>query len=225
MEDQKRSFAGNMIELLYREFPGDFNYLAEETEAGEIDTFMEERLFTPSQKVSRSSLWGAESKRVSGIGCRLGWVPDRFPLIFFSESAGREIADSMAAKQNRAAGGEEEMEKAVALLKLAGMEYLRERQPYQLSDGEMKIVWFLCQLAKQPDFLIIGNLPSGLSPDRVTHLLNLLKDPERIFSAAGFDSPKFILGCGSEGAVWYEELLAQKRWKKIQNRLLINEKS
>jgi len=204
-----------MIHYLKSHFPRGYHYLIRQSEPGEIDGSLKSRIFDPAQKAERHNIWG-QVQNVSEIGRRLGWVPDHFPLIFFSDTVVQEIANSMASRDNRVNGNEEEKDSAGFLLDRLGLSHLADRQPYFLSEGETKAVWFLCQWVKGPEYLIIGHLPSVLSERSQESILSFLEDSESLARTRGFLPSTLILGYLKSDRPWYGRLLSDEKWQLVE---------
>jgi len=71
---------------------------------------------------------------------------------------------------------QEEVNKRVAeVLKITGIEHLRNKPPYRLSAGEKKIVSIAGVIAMQPDILVMDEPSANLDPRARRHLIELLK--------------------------------------------------
>ena len=204
-----------MIDYLKNHFPGGVHYLIRQSGPGAIDGSFKRQIFDPAQKAARHKIWG-QGQNVTEIGRLLGWVPDHFPLIFFSDTVIQEIANSMASRENRVNGNKEEKDRAGFLLDRLGLSHLAERQPYLLSEGETKAVWFLCQWVKGPEYLIIGHLPSVLSERSQESILAFLEDSESLVVTMGFQPPTFILGYLKTDRQWYGRLLSDDKWQLVE---------
>ena len=196
-----------MIDSLYRNFPRGRHYLVHQQEPGEIDTIISRGLFTQLQRGRKRNLWGELAGQLPEWGRKIGWVPDNFPLVFFSETVTGEIAGTMAASNNRIGTPRDELRRAAVLLRQMELTDLSRRNPFQLSQGETKLVWFLCQWAKSPEYLVIGHLPTSLSARRVAHLVGFLKKAST--AAAGDAMPTLVLGYTAGDQRWYQDLLTE----------------
>ena len=207
-----------MFAYLSKHFPRSHHYLVEERRQDDIDNFFIEKLFDPFGKGSKHTIWGEQAREFSIIGSRLGWVPDHVPVVFFRETVEHEIADALASKQNRLVGEENEIEQARFLLEQIGISDLSGQNPYFLSQGETKLVWFLSQWAKLPDYLVISYLPAGLSQQRINRLLAFLLNSEKMADFLKVSSPTFVLGYLDHDKRWYENLISEpnskSRWIK-----------
>jgi energy-coupling factor transporter ATP-binding protein EcfA2 len=202
-----------MIEWLEQNFPVGKNYLVCQHHKEQINSFLMERLVAPFQTGRKHNLWGEVAKKLPQIGQQLGWVPNKLPAMFLTESVEDEIADAMAAADNCLLPTEEHIEKARQLLKQFDLFKLCSRNPSFLSDGETKIIWFLTQWVKRPIYLIIGYLPSGLSKQRIKDVITFL-DEEKTNSDA---APVIILGYQPDQTDWCVNLLSNEQWQIIPN--------
>jgi len=64
---------------------------------------------------------------------------------------------------------------ALQALETVGMQHLRKRPPYKLSQGEKRAVAIATVLAMSPDILVMDEPTSSLDPMSRTHLIELLK--------------------------------------------------
>ena len=122
-----------------------------------------------------------------------------------------EIAEAFAAKQKLVQSNSLHLESGHKLLAQFDLLYLAQRNPYTLSEGETKLIWFLMQWAKQPLYLVIGYLPLSLSKKRTKDVVDFLKQ------ALEYGNNKFtvILGYLPAQAGWLRELLTSQRWTNI----------
>lgn len=65
--------------------------------------------------------------------------------------------------------------KAIEALKTVGVEHLKKRPPYKLSQGEKRAVSIATVLAMSPDILVMDEPTSSLDPKSRTRLISLLK--------------------------------------------------
>lgn len=204
-----------MLNYFSKNFLRGPHYLVEVRDQNEIDRFLIEHLFNPSQVGHRRDPSVDIAQQIPLIGRKLGWVPNHFPFTFFSETVEQEIANAFVSKQNKLIGRDREIEKVRFLLEKLEIAYLAKHNPFFLSEGETKLVWFLCQWAKLPDYLIISYLPGSLSQQKIDQLLKFLLNSEQIAELSTLKSPTFILGYLSRDEQWCETLTLKKNWKKI----------
>ena len=205
MDNKGQKIAGVMIENLRSNFPRGRHYLVRQKEPGEIDAIMRQGLFAQLQRGRKRNLWGELAGQLPEWGRRIGWVPDNFPLVFFSETVIGEIAGAMAAVDNRIVPTRRELRRAAVLLRQLGLADLSRRNPFQLSQGETKLMWFLCQWAKSPEYLVIGHAPTSLSVRRVAHLVEFLREASK--AATSEIMPTLVLGYTAGDRTWYQDLL------------------
>ncbi len=177
---------------LRRQFSNDTVHYIVQTNAGELDRWVQSQIYDPMMAQPRHLVWRAQND-LPGLGRRLGWVPDEFPLIFFNGSVLEEIAGASAASEGRIAIQSDDAETASALLQALDLDHIAKASPFQLSEGETKLVWFLCQWAKRPEYLIAGHPASGLSPAKRDWFLQFLADSVGASSVTR-PSPILILG-------------------------------
>ncbi|MBN2414346.1 hypothetical protein JXO52_00815 [bacterium] len=208
-----------MIDLLRDLFPDGSGYVLEQREPDEIDRCCRLHLYEPSRSAARHRQWAPEAGDVSILGSRIGWVPESLPPVFFTETVEMEVAVYCAAAAARAGAGEQERIRAGMLLARMGLAHLAERQPYALSDGETKLIWFLCQLAKQPEYLIAGNPARGLSEASLQRLIGFLRLFIEDSPKTGIPAPVCILGCTAVDRDSWTDLLSFPGWIMRENPL------
>jgi len=216
MDDTGQNAKYGVISDLERHFPRDGHYLLKQSHPGMIDQWIKGHVYDPFQRIAKHKLWGTEVKDVPMIGRWLGWVPDHFPFMFFSDRVVQEIADCMAVRNERVSGDKEDRMMAMELLSYVGLTDLAPNHPFFLSEGETKVIWLLCQWVKCPEYFIIGHLPSGLSENRLKSCLAFLLDSQSPAHSMGFSSTTFILGYLNDDPEWYGCLMAEKNWKLVK---------
>ena len=207
-----------MIELLRRHFPPEHHYFARQRLPDAIDRFCRRMLYEPIVSGPRHSLWSPATAAVSRLGSLIGWVPESLPAVFFFESVRMELAACFAAAENRVYGGDTHIAAADRLLEAAGITRLAPSQPYSLSDGETKLVRFLGQLAKAPEYLIMSNPERGLSDGSLERLAAVIS-LETVSASAGSGFPVFILGCPAGEPGRLQSLLSPPRWRTVTDPL------
>ena len=201
-----------MIEWLQENFPHGNNYLIAQKDAEQINTCLSKQLVLPAYAGRKQGLWGETARRLSITGKKLGWVPNKLPAAFFADSVELEIADACAAKEGLLQSKKIHLDYAREILDRLNLLYLIQRNPYFLSEGETKLLWFITQWVKQPEYLVIGHLPSSLSKKRTDELLNFLLE-----SKTGTDNTvTILLGYISHQKDWFSRLLTNTKWKIIQ---------
>ena len=209
-----------MINWLYKHFPPDKNYLVRQTDNGQINSSLNRCLVELFQSGPKHNIWGKNSEFLSEIGKNIGWVPDKIPATFLSDTAEEEIADVFAQKDGFFKPESKHFMQADEILSQFKIEALAKRNPFFLSEGETKILWLVTQVAKQPKYLIIGNLPLNLSPNRtqiiLDYLMNTLLNDEL--------SPIIILGYQQQHLEWCDSILKNDAWEKKQIWPEINDK-
>ena len=190
------------------------NYLVAEQNRGEIDQFLLKELYGDEKDSSRHGIWSERARSVSEIGKRIGWVPTNIPLVFFTDNVLEEIATASAVRRNEITARSEDYDIARVLLQHVDLLPLAQRQPHFLSEGETKIVWFLCQWAKAPEYLIVGDLPAAFSENRTAILVDVLIRSDDICNSIKIKSPTFVLGYSPEHANWTVPLQKSTQWVK-----------
>ena len=89
-----------MIEWLYQNFPIGKNYLVCQGHKEQINSFIEARLIAPFHAGRKHNLWGEFAARLPQIGKQVGWIPNKMPAIFLTETVEHEIADALAAAED-----------------------------------------------------------------------------------------------------------------------------
>lgn len=207
-----------MIERLYQNFPATAHYLLCQTEAEQLNSHLMQRLVLPFQKGRKHSLWSAAARQLPDLGRRIGWVPNKLPGTFLSETVVMEIADACAAQDNCLKAHSQHVCIAEDLLQRLKLSELALRNPFSLSEGETKLIWLLTQYAKRPDYLIIGYLPTSLSAPNIRRVLHFFIDPPGALS----QPPIIILGYLKNHSNWCQPLLECSNWKSMmwENNLL-----
>lgn len=200
-----------MIEWLRENFPEGKNYLVCQRNREQINSYMMDHLVAPFQVGKKHNLWGEIAKKLPSIGQKIGWVPNKMPATFLSESVELELADALAAQENSLRPQKKHLEAAKELLNSFNMVNLAHRNPFFLSNGEAKILWFLTQWAKKPEYLIIGYLPTGLSKPRIYDLINCFIETSRTYEKY----PGIILGYQLDYIEWCKTLIYHKEWEII----------
>ncbi len=200
------------------------NYLVELNEPDELDEILMQYLGHPSAILTQhNSLWGKKAEWLSNIGRKLGWIPNHLPFTFFNETVIAEIGCSFISNQNKLECHDIELRKAKILLEKLEIANLADQNPYLLSTGESRLVWFLMQWAKQSQSLVSGHLPTSLSPIRLMNLLNFILHSDELASQLEIDPPQYVLGFCANQTDWFDCLLAaQSGWKKIKINDLID---
>jgi len=199
-----------MIEWLNQNFPVGKNYLVCQNDKEQINSLLMERLVAPFQTGRKHNLWGEAAEKLPQIGKRLGWVPNKLPAIFLTETVENEIGDALAVSNDYLQPAPEHLEVARELLNRFDLLHLAPRNPLFLSEGETKILWFLTQWVKKPIYLIIGYLPAGLSKQRISDVINFLSGEKQTCD----NSPVIILGYQPDQADWCANLFSSNKWQK-----------
>lgn len=197
-----------MIDWFYRNFPAGKNYLVCQTESEQINSFLMQRLVAPFQAGRKHNLWGKLAKGLPLIGRKIGWVPNKLPVTFLNETVELEIADADAARQNLLKPEKENVECARELLQILKLTELAPCNPFFLSEGETKMIWLLTQWAKQPEYLIIGYLPSSLSARSTRNMIQFFLEQKM----KNDSHPVIILGYLADQTDWCRELLSHEDW-------------
>jgi len=201
-----------MIEWLHKRFPQGSNYLVAQKNVEEINNCMSRQLILPACVGRKHSLWGESAQSLSAIGNKIGWVPNKLHASFFTDTVEMEIADACAAKEGLLKPDINHMEQTREILMHFNFLHFAPRNPYFLSDGETKILWFLTQWIKQPDYMIIGHLPSSLSARRTQELVNSIS---RSMTNSEINMT-IILGYVVHQKDWFSELSRNHKWKNYQ---------
>jgi len=176
----------------------------------EIDQTLMNILMAPLEQASRHGLWGVEAQRISKTGQWLGWVPSHLPFLFFADTVCKEIANGYASHGQKAEGQREDRRKSESLLHAMALDHLAQRNPYTLSQGESKLIWFLTQWAKQPEYLVISDLKGGLSVKLQDRLLQFIMEQTIKFQL----NQTVILGVTDSDKSWKEKWVNQG-WKHV----------
>ena len=211
-----------IIDYLTSHLPAGRNYLVAEGTRGEIDQFLLKELYGDEKDSSRHGIWNERERSVSEIGKRIGWVPTNIPLVFFTDNVLEEIASASAVRRNEITPHTEDYDVARILLQHVDLLSLAQRQPHFLSEGETKIIWFLCQRAKAPEYLIIGDLPAAFSENRTAKLVDVLLRSDDICNSVEIMCPTFVLGYSPERADWTKPLQKNTQWAKKEERFFYN---
>jgi len=202
-----------MMAWLTQNFPIGKNYLVAQQHKEQINTLLMEHLVAPFQAGRKHNLWGELAEQLPQIGKRLGWVPTKIPALFLTDTVENEIADAAATAENLLQPSGRHFEIANFLLNRLNLMYLAQRHPLFLSDGETKIVWLLTQWVKQPDYLVIGYLPSSLFASKVNELIKfMLEETSRMPS-----HPVIILGYQTDQIDWCQQLFSHHDWQVVLN--------
>ncbi len=207
-----------MIHTLFKKITVGSNYLIEVSEPDLLDNILIGDLHYPHiGGVQNDYLWGKKGKWLSQIGQKLGWVPNQLPVTFFAETVLEEIAHSFVNSQNKLESSEIELNNARILLEQLQIAHLAGQNPFFLSAGESRLVWFLTQWAKQPSILVSGYLPTNLSPGRLLNLLNFIIHSEEMADRVRIKPSNFILGYLASQLDWIDLITSSRiNWKKIQ---------
>jgi hypothetical protein len=207
-----------MIHTLFKKITVGSNYLIEVSEPDLLDNILIGDLHYPHiGGVQNDYLWGKKGKWLSLIGQKLGWVPNQLPVTFFAETVLEEIAHSFVNSQNKLESSEIELNNARILLEQLQIAHLAGQNPFFLSAGESRLVWFLTQWAKQPSILVSGYLPTNLSPGRLLNLLNFIIHSEEMADRVRIKPSNFILGYLASQLDWIDLITSSRiNWKKIQ---------
>jgi ABC-type molybdenum transport system ATPase subunit/photorepair protein PhrA len=200
-----------MMAWLGENFPAGKNYLVGQNHKEQINSFLIERMVVPFQSGRKHRLWGIEAERLHQIGRKLGWVPNKIPGTFLSDTVENEIADAAAAAENYMQPLHQHLDIARNLLSRLNLLHLAQSHPLFLSEGETKILWFLTQWVKKMSYLIIGYLPSSLSISKVSELVNfMLEENGRLDS-----QPVIILGYEPSQIEWCQGLFSHQDWQVV----------
>ncbi len=202
-----------MLELLRKNFTGSQHYLISQTDAEEINRFVGKSLLQPFEQRRRQGLWGAAAKKLPEMGRKIGWVPNAMVATFLNGTAELEIADSCAAADNLAQPRAKHLQIARTLMHKFNMNHLANQNPFLLSEGEAKLLWFLTQWVKRPEYLIVGYLPTNLSRRRIERLIEFLL---RKTEGTGY-CPTLVMGYLNESSQWCAPLLESHVWKKLNS--------
>lgn len=200
-----------MIEWLYQNFPIGRNYLVCQNQKEQINSFLMERLVVPFHTGRKHNLWGEVAEKLPLIGKQLGWVPNKIPAIFLTETVENEIADALAAAENYLQPNHNHFKMARTLLNRFNLLNLAQQNPLFLSEGETKILWFLTQWVKKPAYLIIGYLPSCLSGQKIKDVFYFLNTESKVSNPY----PVIILGYHPDQTDWCGELFSHEEWQVI----------
>lgn len=202
-----------MIAWLTQNFPPSKNYLVCLKHKEQLNDFLMERLVAPFQTGRKYNLWGEVAERLPQIGKKLGWVPNKIPATFLTDTVENEIAEALASAENYLQPIQQHFETARNLLSRLNLLSLAQQHPLFLSEGETKILWFLTQWVKKISHLIIGYLPSSLSTPRVNELINFMLEEIN----GNQSHPVIILGYESSQVEWCKTLFSYQDWQVVPN--------
>ena len=213
MDNSKTDIGSQLKQQLNHHFSSGL-FLVKENVPGEIEQYLTAILFDPINQTSRHGIWGAEAQTISEIGKWLGWLPSQVPLLFFADTVVQEIANSFAAVNRKAAGSDRQRKKADQILKELDLAHLRKRNPYTLSLGESKIIWFINQWAKQPEYLIVSDFKAGLSNLLQNRLVQFIQNMMKVSQKTG-KMKAVILGVHPKAKLWAQNL-EKDGWQVLQ---------
>lgn len=200
-----------MIEWLSKNFPLGSNYLVCQTHSEQINQLIADRLITPFQHGRKHILWGQIAEQLPLVGKRLGWVPNKIGLSFLNETVELELADAFAVQENIFQPEARHNNQARDLLKQFRLTELKDQNPFSLSEGETKLLWFLTQWIKQPEYFVVGYLPTSLSNQRIQLIIDFLLDKAN----EGIKHQVIILGYHSSQAEWFKPLRSNSDWNIV----------
>jgi len=198
-----------MIAWLSKNFPVGSHYLVCQSHSEQINQWIADRLITPFQRGRKHILWGNIAEQLPLIGKRLGWAPNKIGLSFLNETVEFELADAVAIRENAFQIESSHINQARDLLNRFNLIDLKDQNPFSLSEGETKLLWFLTQWIKQPEYFAIGYLPTSLSQQRIQMIINFLLEA----TTKQITHPAFILGYLDSQSEWCQPLLSNSRWK------------
>ncbi len=201
-------------------FSRGFHYLLLQKEGHRITDFFSDTLYKPLLSGHKQTIWGNFSQMLPQIGRKIGWVPDGIPLIFFNQTVLSEIAESCSIYRGTIEATDNDFQIAIELLNTFELSDISSRNPFFLSEGETKIVWFLTQWAKRPEYLFINNLHQSLSHRRSNQFLHFLKESDSFADNLGFRGPSVVLGIAHPETSRYENLISDIKWKLIDSAIL-----
>lgn len=202
----------HFLSLIEETFSRRFHYLLRQKTGQEITDFFRETLYMPFLSGHKKTMWGSFSKTLPKIGRKIGWVPDGIPLIFFNQTVHSEIAESSSISRGQIQAADADFQFATELLTLFELADIAYRNPFFLSGGETKIVWFITQWAKRPAFLFISSSGQSLSRYRTNQLLHFLKESDSLAEYFGFHGPTIVLGITQSESDQYQDLLSNNKW-------------
>ncbi|MEE4312780.1 MAG: hypothetical protein V2J62_13035 [candidate division KSB1 bacterium] len=206
-----------LLNLLEYHFKPASKYLVRLQRHDEIDSVLKHHLYERIESRHRKDLWGTEAKRVIDLGRQIGWVSGNIEPIFFANTVVEEIAESMAAAKNMLDFDDAMLTNASNLLKALHLSHLAHQEPFMLSEGESKLVWFLCQYAKCPRFLVIGNLNNALSSSRTQTLLEFISNPDLQSHSSREEKQCIIIGYIKDEFENIKKLDSHQRWITVKN--------
>jgi energy-coupling factor transporter ATP-binding protein EcfA2 len=200
-----------MIEWLSKNFPRGSNYLVCQTHSEQINQWIANHLILPFQHGRKHILWGKIAEQLPLVGKRLGWVPNKIGLSFLNETVALELADAFAVQENIFQPEARHCNQARDLLNQFKLAELSDQNPFSLSEGETKLLWFLTQWIKQPEYFVVGYLPTSLSNQRIEFIIDFLLDKanERTRHSV------IILGYHSSQTEWYKSLRSRLDWSIV----------
>ena len=200
-----------MIDWLYKNILRGSNYLVEQKDAEQINDYVSKQLIRPFYIGRKQSLWGETADKLSISGKKIGWVPNKLPASFLADTVESEIADAFAAQEGMLQSDKKHCNQAREIMQQLNISHLGQYRPYYLSDGEKKLLWFITQWVKQPEYLIVGHLPSSLSKTRTDELLDFLIQSE----TESKNNITMVLGYIAQQNSWCSKLQTNEKWKII----------
>lgn len=202
-----------MIEWLNQHFLPGRNYLVAQDQKEQINSFISNYLVAPFQAGRKHNLWGKIAEKLPLMGKKLGWVPNKIPAIFLTQTVEQEVADALAATDNSLFPTANHLKISQNLLSRFNLQYLTQKNPLFLSEGETKILWFITQWVKKTNYFIVGYLPSTLSPIRTKELASFLLNNTNSLNT----SKTIILGYLRDQTDWCAELISHQQWQLVSN--------
>lgn len=209
--------ANQFLDFLTQSFPADKDYVICTDDLEKLNSFFIDMIYHRTVATHKKEIWGTKSRMITAYGQSIGWVPDRFDVIFFADSAIGEIAESLVNRQNRLKVCDQHVVEAISFMESLKIGHLRNVNPLFLSEGETKLLWFLSQYVKSPKFLIIPKLTAGLSKMRAINLIEFILHTQRLRHDLKKDSPVYIIGLSTSEHDYADYFKQSDRWQLVQD--------
>lgn len=183
-----------LYDLLKTYFPKGSNYLILSNDLLKVNSYFMNQIYIQTSSIHKKEIWGEKSRLTTQYGKEIGWVPDQFDHIFFADTVRGEIAEALINRNNELIPEEADFLEADNLIAELKIEHLSQSNPFFLSEGETKLLWFISQFAKAPQYMIITNLTAGLSRARVLLVIDFILKSLSIGKIGRIMSPTYIIG-------------------------------
>ena len=170
-------------------------FLLKQKVAGELNEICARLLLHPGAILSGENSRTSSGKELNFLSHFIGWVPEDMPGVFLEDIVVREMAAAFARRENSKNVIDAHLDEALHWLRVFQMENLAQKNPLILSRGERVFLWLLLQVAKEPEYLILGQIPHCFSRERRKIFFELLNN----FPRWGGEKTSVILGISTAG--------------------------